>query len=139
MTRKEFGKRGNYRKCNWSSKMGFQYSCNTPKRNGQVRLCFHARQINTAIERETYPIPTLDSIIDDMNGCKIFSKIDMKEAYTQIELSPESREITNFHTESGIKRFTRLCYGINKHSRFFNKPFSRVWESYPMSSLFQMT
>ena len=37
----------------------------TPKANGDVRLCLDARLVNTAIEREKHPIPTLESIIDD--------------------------------------------------------------------------
>ena len=53
-----------------------------PKSNGNVRLCLDARTINTAIQRETYPIPTLESIIDQMHGAKVFSKLDLKEAYT---------------------------------------------------------
>ena len=93
----------------------------TPKSNGAVRLCLDARILNTAIERETHPIPTLETIIDDMNGSKVFSKIDMKEAYTQIVLDEESRKITNFHTAGGIKRFKRLCYGINNAFEIFQR------------------
>ena len=40
----------------------------TPNSNGKVRLCLYARVINTANKRETYPIPTLVSIVDKMNG-----------------------------------------------------------------------
>ena len=93
----------------------------TPKSDQSVRLCLDARAINTAIERETHPIPTLESIIDDMSGSTIFSKIDTREAYTQIILSDESRKLTNFHTSYGIKRFKRLCYGINNAFEVFQR------------------
>ena len=55
----------------------------TPKANGNVRLCLDARKINTAITRDTFPIPTVDSLVDEMSGAKLFSKIDLKEAYQQ--------------------------------------------------------
>lgn len=92
-----------------------------PKANGKVRVCLDARVINTAIERETYPIPTLDSIIDQMHGAKIFAKLDMKEAYTQLELDEQSRDITCFHTEQGIYRHKRLVYGINNSFEIFQR------------------
>ena len=43
-----------------------------------------------------------------------FSKLDLMSAFHQLELIPESRSITTFQTETGIKRFTRLNFGVNK-------------------------
>ena len=74
----------------------------TPRTNGDVRLCLDARSINQTIKRETFPIPTLDSVLDDMDGSTMFSKIDLKDAYMQVVLEEESRKITNFHTEFEI-------------------------------------
>ena len=92
-----------------------------PKANGDVRLCLDARLVNTEIEREKHPIPTLESIIDDMNGVVYFSKLDMKETYYQVELDEQSRHLTNFQTLEGLKRYTRLCYGINNAFEQFQK------------------
>ena len=92
-----------------------------PKTNKTVRLCLDARTINKAIRRERYPIPTLDSVIDEMYGSKIFFKLDMKEAYTQLELDVESRKITNFQTDEGDYRHKRLVYRINNSFEIFKK------------------
>ena len=91
------------------------------KKHGKIRLCLDARVINTAIKREKHPIPTLDSIIDDMHGAKIFAKLDMKEAYTQIVLEENSRNITSFNTHEGVYRNKRLVYGINNAFEIFQK------------------
>jgi len=93
----------------------------TPKNNGDVRFCLDARQVNKAIIREKYPIPTMDALINEMSDAKVFSKIDLKEAYTQIELHEQSRHLTNFVTEHGVYRFTRLIYGINTAGDIFQK------------------
>ena len=85
------------------------------------RICLDAREINKAIQKEKFPIPTVDSLLDSMSGCKYFSKIDLKNAYTQIELSEEARKLTNFMTEEGIKRYTRLIYGISNASEIFQR------------------
>jgi len=83
-----------------------------PKNDGDIRLCVDMRQANRAIQRTRYPIPTVDEVLQEMNNSKYFSKLDIKNAYHQIELSPESREITTFTTHSGLYRYKRLMFGI---------------------------
>ena len=84
-----------------------------PKPNGEVRLCVDMRQANCAVERERYPIPTIDEVLQDMNNSKVFSKLDLRWGYHQIELSEESREITTFITHKGLYRYKRLMFGIS--------------------------
>ena len=47
-----------------------------PKNNGEIRLCVDMRQANQAIMRRRYPIPTVDEVLDTMNGSKVFSKLN---------------------------------------------------------------
>ena len=77
-----------------------------PKPNGDIRLCVDMRQANKAIIRERHPIPTVDEILYNMNGSEVFSKLDMKYGYHQIELEEDSREITTFVT-------IKACIGIH--------------------------
>jgi len=46
-----------------------------PKKDRKIRLCLDARAVNTAIKRQTHPIPTLESIIDYLHGAKYFPKL----------------------------------------------------------------
>ena len=43
----------------------------------------------------------------------MFSKLDLKWGYHQIELDPASREITTFVTHKGLRRYKRLMFGIS--------------------------
>ena len=84
-----------------------------PKNNGEIRLCVDMRQANQAIMRRRYPIPTIDEVLHTMNGFKVFSKLDLKWGYQQnLELSPESREITTFVTPDGLFQYKRLLFGV---------------------------
>ena len=83
-----------------------------PKNNGETRLCVDTRQANQAIMRSRYPIPTVDEVLHTMNGSKVFSKLDLKWGYHQLELGSESREITNFATPDGFFRYKRLLFGV---------------------------
>ena len=59
---------------------------------------------------------TVDEITQGMNGSKIFSKLNLKWRYRQLELTPESREITTFVTHCGLYRYKRLPFGVNSAS-----------------------
>ncbi|KAJ8358330.1 hypothetical protein AAFF_G00014530 [Aldrovandia affinis] len=70
----------------------------------------------TAIIRERYPIPTVDELLQGMNGSVVFSKLDLKWGYHQLELTPESREITTFAIHNGVYRYKRLLFGVSSAS-----------------------
>lgn len=74
------------------------------KKSGEIRICVDMRQANKAIARENYPLPTFESLMTKLCGAQYFSKLDLLSAYHQLELHPESREITTFITHFGIFR-----------------------------------
>ena len=86
-----------------------------PKPNGDIRLCVDMRRANEAIIRERHPIPTVDEVLQTVNQSTVFSKIDLKWGYHQLELDEESRKITTFATYCGLFRYKRLIimFGIN--------------------------
>lgn len=55
-----------------------------PKDDDDVRICVDMRRANMAIERENHPLPTMDDFLPQLNGAKIFSKLDVKQAYHQV-------------------------------------------------------
>ena len=89
------------------------------KPNGAIRLCVDMRRANTAVKRVRFPIPTLEQTLQELSGCTVFSKIDLRMGYHQVELTPESREITTFITDEGLFRFKRLMFGISSASEMF--------------------
>ena len=63
-----------------------------PKVNGDIRLCIDMRRANETIIRERYAIPTIDDILTYLNQSQVFSKLDIKWTYHQIELEPKCNE-----------------------------------------------
>jgi hypothetical protein len=57
-----------------------------PKAKGDIRVCVHMREVNEAVLRERHPIPTIEELLQDMAGSKIFTKLDLKLGYHQLEL-----------------------------------------------------
>lgn len=83
-----------------------------PKRDSDVRICVDMRRANSAIERERHPIPTIDDVLHELNGATVFSKLDVKMAFHQIELDPNCRDVTTFTCHRGLMRYKRLNFGI---------------------------
>ena len=63
-------------------------------------------------------MPTLQDFKAEVNEAKFFSKIDLKQAYHQLELDEESRFIT-FTTHEGLYQYKRLNYGTNSPAEIF--------------------
>ena len=95
-----------------------------PKKNGDVRLCVDMRMPNQAIQRERHPTPTVDNLVDALNGASVFSKLDLRSGYHQLSLAPESRYITTFATHEGLRRYARLNFGTNSASEIFQNAIS---------------
>ena len=102
-----------------------------------VRICIDSRAINTAIEREKHPIPTLDEVIADMNGADTFSKIDLNKGYPQLELHSSLRGITTFTTHKGLYRYKRLCFALEStvRQKFSKKGVKRSFRTSQMTLL----
>ena len=84
-----------------------------PKASGDIRLCVDMRRANQAIIRERLPVPTVDEVLGSLNGSTVFSKVDLRWGFHQIELDADSRDITAFATHDGIFRYKRLSFGVN--------------------------
>lgn len=74
------------------------------KDSGDIRLCIDMRRANQAVLRETHPLPLVDELLGSINGAVKFSKIDIKDAYHQVEISERSRPVTTFITKHGLFR-----------------------------------
>lgn len=74
------------------------------KTSGEIRICVDMRRANQAVLRESHPLPLIEELLGSLGGAVKFSKLDIKEAYHQLELSEKSREITTFITKYGLFR-----------------------------------
>ena len=91
------------------------------KRNGQIRLCVDLRQVNRAVVTDGYPILHMEEILHRLQGSKVYSVIDLKDAYHQVNLHPDSREMATFITHEGLFRYTRCPFGLASSRPAFKK------------------
>ncbi len=85
-----------------------------PKPNkDDIRICVDMRCANQAILREKLPMSTVDDVLEEMNGSSVFSKLDLKLGFHQVELDESSRDITTFAVGDSLYRYKRLSFGIS--------------------------
>ena len=97
------------------------------KPNGQLRICLDPKDLNNAIRRPHYPLPTLEDATAKMAGAKYFTKLDAKSGYWQLKLKESSSYLTTFNTPFGRYRFTRLPFGINCAQDEFQRKMDEIF------------
>ncbi|KAG8173745.1 hypothetical protein JTE90_023235 [Oedothorax gibbosus] len=74
-----------------------------------IRICGDFKlTANIAIDPDQYPLPKADDIFASLAGGIQFSKLDLKNAYNQLELDEASRKFTVINTHLGLFEYVRL-------------------------------
>lgn len=102
-----------------------------PKKNNDIRLAIDMRQANKAVLRERFPMPNIDETLEQMNGSTVFTRLDMNQAFHQIELEESSRYITTFVCDTGLYRYKRLIYGISSAPEIFQRIMQQMLQDIP--------
>lgn len=79
----------------------------------KFRLVVDFRKLNEATVPIHFPIPTIDSIIDQLAHSKVFSTLDLHGAFYQIKLAEASRELTSFQNNNFSYRFLSMPQGLH--------------------------
>ena len=93
----------------------------TEKRNGALRVCLDPRDLNKAVLRQHFSIPTTEDVLCKLADKKVFSILDEKDGYWQVKLDKESSLLCTFNTPWGRYRFKRLPFGIKSASEVFQQ------------------
>ncbi|GBG72365.1 hypothetical protein CBR_g11943 [Chara braunii] len=83
-----------------------------PKGNGEFRMCMDYRGLNKITRKSTEPLPRIDDLLDMVQGCTIFSKIDLKSGYHQIEMAEGDVHKTTFKTRYGTYEYLVMPFGL---------------------------
>ena len=66
------------------------------KKDGSLRFCINLCQLNSYTIKDAYGLPRIDEILDCLGVSIIFTSLDLKSGYWQVEMDEMSKQLTAF-------------------------------------------
>ncbi|GFW19993.1 retrovirus-related Pol polyprotein from transposon 297 [Trichonephila clavipes] len=97
------------------------------KKDGTMRVCIDYRKLNKKIVKDRYPLPIIEEVLDKLGNGKIFTTLDLKNAFFHVDVDEASRKYTAFVTETGQYEFLKVPFGLSISSNYFQRYINYVF------------
>ena len=84
----------------------------TPKKDGSLRLCVDYRGLNKVTVKNRYPLPLISEILDRLSGARVYTKLDLRDAYHRIPIRKGDEWKTAFRTRYGHFEYLVMPFGL---------------------------
>ena len=96
------------------------------KSNGKWRMCVDFTDLNKACPKDSYPLPSIDALVDSASGCKLLSFLDAFSGYNQIKMHPMDECKTAFMTERSCYCYKVMLFGLKNAGATYQRLMDRV-------------
>jgi transposase InsO family protein len=96
------------------------------KKDGGWRPCGDFRKLNTQTADDKYPLPNMGDLAGRLDGCVIFSKLDLQKGYFQVPVAAADVAKTAVITPFGLFEFLRMPFGLKNAGMTFQRLMDRV-------------
>jgi transposase InsO family protein/dUTPase len=97
------------------------------KKSGELRMCVDYRKLNMKTIKDSYRIPTIEELVDTLNGAQWFATLDLSSGYHQVEIEESDKEKTAFTAGPlGFWQYTRMPFGLTNAPALFQRLMERV-------------
>ena len=108
-----------------------------PKGSGGIRLCVDFKAtVNPQVYVDPHPLPRFEDIISKLSGSKCFTKLDLSDAYLQMEVDPASRKYLIIATHLGYFQFKKLPFGVSFAPAIFQKAMDQILSGIPKTAAY---
>ena len=92
-----------------------------PKKDGKWRGVVDVRGPNSQTRRIAYPLPVIEDLLVKQGANQMFSILDLRQAFHQQPLHPDSRPITSCYTPLGVYQWRVNVMGLMNASQQFQQ------------------
>jgi hypothetical protein len=78
----------------------------------KIRMVIDYRVLNAKTVKDAFTCPRIDDLVDKLHNATVFTKLDVRSAYNNIEIAPEDRHKTAFRFEGKLYEYNRVPYGL---------------------------
>ncbi|PIK38685.1 hypothetical protein BSL78_24481 [Apostichopus japonicus] len=96
--------------------------------DGKIRLCLDPKDLNRAVKRSHYQLPTTEEISTRLTGAQYLSCLDASSGFWQCCLYEESSELYTFNTRFGRYKYLRMPFGISSAPEVFHRVVKEIFE-----------
>ena len=100
------------------------------KKDGSLRLCIDYQQLNKVTIKKRYPLPRIDDLFDQLQGARVFSKIDLKSSYHQLRIVDSDIPKMAFRTRYGHYEFVVVPFGLMNTPTVFMSLMNGVFHTF---------
>ncbi len=96
------------------------------KPDGSKGMCLDYRHVNKHLATDVHHLPRLEELVEKTAGHPYYVTLDMREAYFQIMLDEESRDLITFSDGVTLYRYRRLPFGLNCSPAIFSRRMASI-------------
>jgi len=82
--------------------------------------------LNKAYPKDSYPLPSIDALVDSASGCRLLSFLDAFSGYNQIRMHPRDECKTTFMTELSCYCYKVMFFGLKNAGATYQRLMDRV-------------
>ena len=102
------------------------------KKDGSIRVCGDYKlTVNRVSSVDAYPLPRVDDLLASTTNTKIFTKLDLSNAYLQLELDDDSQKLVTISTHKGLYKYNRLPFGVSSAPSIFQRTMEGIVAGIP--------
>ena len=96
-----------------------------------MRLCGDYKiTLNPNLLVDEHPLPTVEELFATVSRGETFSKLDLSQAFLQLEVRQQDRDLLTLSTHRDLFRPTRLMYGVASAPAIFQRLMEEIFGEY---------